>query len=236
MTASNTVNTESKARDLFKAAYENRYTWDSNFPGMTADVSAKINDETRTGKVRINSDLTLEVTMDEPKLITRTTRTPDGSEKTVEVDEGHEWLTNQLRDVVTHRRRKSFEEAHGKSGFSLGETDETGAIEILVTGDTMGSNYKIRDQQISLVSRVMGRIAFVINHLDKLDTGEGYISSVYNAVFRNPQTDEIVRQAKFEDYYEKFGNYYLMTKQVVKSNEKGKQDEYEIDFSNIQLL
>ncbi|AFY71729.1 hypothetical protein Pse7367_3493 [Thalassoporum mexicanum PCC 7367] len=230
------VNTDTKARDLFQAAYENRYTWDANFPGMTADVSARVNDETRTGKVRIDSDLTVEVTMDEPKLTTRTTKTPDGSEKTVEVDEGHEWLTNQLRDVVTHRRRKSFEEAHGKSSFSFGESDDTGAVEILVSGDSMGSNYKIRDNQISLVSRVMGRIAFVINHLAKLDTGEGYISSAYNAVFRNPQTDEVVRQTKFEDSYEKFGNYYLMTKQVVHANEKGKQDEYEIEFSNIQLM
>jgi hypothetical protein len=230
------VNTESTARDLFQAAYENRYTWDSNFPGMTADVAARINNQTRTGKVRINSDLSVVVTMDEPKLTSRTTRTPDGKEQTVEVDEGHEWLTNQLRDVVTHRRRKTFAEAHGKSSFSLGETDDTGAVEILVSGDAMGSNYKIRDNQISLVSRVMGRVAFVINHLDKLDTGEGYISTAYNAVFRNPQTDEVVRQVKFEDYYEKFGNYYLMTRQVVHANENGEQNEYDIEFSNIQLL
>ncbi|WP_152964757.1 DUF3386 family protein, partial [Limnoraphis robusta] len=26
------------ARDLFKAAYEHRYTWDSNFPGYSADI------------------------------------------------------------------------------------------------------------------------------------------------------------------------------------------------------
>ncbi|MGB5592975.1 MAG: DUF3386 family protein [Crocosphaera sp.] len=28
-------------RDLFRAAYENRYTWDQNFPGYTADVTFK---------------------------------------------------------------------------------------------------------------------------------------------------------------------------------------------------
>ncbi|MBE9070594.1 DUF3386 family protein, partial [Leptolyngbya cf. ectocarpi LEGE 11479] len=26
------------ARDIMRAAYENRYTWDSNFPGYTTDV------------------------------------------------------------------------------------------------------------------------------------------------------------------------------------------------------
>jgi len=224
------------ARDLFRAAYENRYTWDSNFPGMTANVSVAIAGAVRTGKAKIAPDLTVEVSMDEPQLVERTTRTPSGEEKTVSVDEGQEWLYNQLRDVVTHRKRKTFEEAHGKSSFNLGATDESGAIEILVTGDSMGSNYKVRGNEISMVSRVMGRIGFVINHLGHLDTGEGYISSLYTAVFRNPMNDEIVRQARFEDIYEKLGNYYVMTKQIVQSNEQGQTKNYEIVFSDIELL
>ncbi len=228
--------TDNQARDLFQAAYENRYTWDSNFPGLTADVSISINGENRTGKATIKPDLAVEVNMNDEKLTTRTSKTPSGEEKTITVDEEQEWLVNQLKDVVTHRKRKSFEEAHGKSSFSLGEADESGAVEILVSGDAMGSNYKVRNNEISMVSRVMGRVAFVINHLAKLNTGEGYISTSYNAVFRNPQTDEVVRQVKFDETYEKVGNYYVMTKQVVHSNEQGQQKDYDIEFSNVRLL
>jgi len=224
------------ARDLFRAAYENRYTWDQNFPGLDADVAVSIDNQTRFGKARINADLTVEVTMNDEKLITRTSRTPSGEEKTIAVDEEQEWLTNQLRDVVTHRRRKSFEEAHGKSSFTLGESDPSGAVEIMVTGDSMGSNYKVHNNQVSMVSRVMGRMAFVINHQGHLDTGEGYVSSAYSAVFRNPQSQEILRQVKFEDTYDKVGNYYVMTRQVVHSNEQGVQKTYDIEFSNIKLL
>ena len=236
VTATLDPKSDTSARDLFQAAYENRYTWDSNFPGMTANVSVAIDGVARIGKARINPDMTVEVIMDQPQLIERTTRTPSGEEKTISVDEGQEWLNNQLRDVVTHRKRKTFEEAHGKSSFNLGAADESGAVEILVTGDSMGSNYKVRGKEISMVSRVMGRIGFVINHLGHLDTGEGYISSLYTAIFRNPQTDEIVRQARFEDIYEKLGNYYVMTKQIVQSNEQGQTKNYEISFSDIQLL
>ena len=236
MVTATDTKSDTSARDLFQAAYENRYTWDSNFPGMTADVSVAIDGVARIGKARINTDMTVEVIMDQPQLIERTTRTPSGEEKTISVDEGQEWLNNQLRDVVTHRKRKTFEEAHGKSSFNLGAADESGAVEILVTGDSMGSNYKVRGNEISMVSRVMGRIGFVINHLGHLDTGEGYISSLYTAIFRNPQTDEIVRQARFEDIYEKLGNYYVMTKQIVQSNEQGQTKNYEISFSDIQLL
>ena len=226
---------DTQARDLFQAAYENRYTWDENFPGMTATVVVTIDGKSRSGKAEIKPDLSVEVIMDQPELVSRTTRTPAGEEKTITVDEGQEWLTNQLRDVVTHRKRKSFADAHGKSSFSLGTTDETGAVEILVSGDSMGSNYKVRGKEICMVSRVMGRIGFVINHLDHLDTGAGYISSLYTAVFRNPQTDEVVRQAKFSDTYAEIGGYYVMTQQVVNSNEQGSTKTYEITFSDIAL-
>ncbi len=54
---------QQSARDLFRAAYENRYTWDKNFPGYTADVQLHQNGEVYTGKIRINSDLSFDVSM-----------------------------------------------------------------------------------------------------------------------------------------------------------------------------
>ncbi|MDX1978576.1 MAG: DUF3386 domain-containing protein [Pseudanabaenaceae cyanobacterium bins.68] len=227
--------TPDQAAQIFQAAYENRYTWDNNFPGLTAKVTVAINGQARTGEVKIDRDLAVEVLMDQPLLVSRTSKNADGTEKTIQVDEGQEWLVNQLRDVVTHRKRKSFADAHGKSSFSLGDTDESGAVEILVSGDAMGSNYRVKDKEIVLVSRVMGRMAFVINHLAHLDTGEGYISSAYNAVFRNPADHQVLKQAKFEDTYEKVGNYYVMTRQVVQVNEQGESKTYEITFSDLYL-
>lgn len=205
------------ARDLFQAAYENRYTWDAGFPGYAADVELKQGEEVYTGKIRISGDFSVEV-------------------KDIGDEEVKESLYTQLRDVVTHRKRNAFEKAHGANTFSLGEQDETGAVEILVQGDAMGSNYKVRNKQISLVSRVMGRMAFVIHHKASLDTGDGYISSNYTAVFRNPQTNQVIRQMEFEDTYEKVGDYYVMAQQVVHTNEQGQKSTTEINFSNIKLL
>lgn len=86
--------TESTARDLFKAAYENRYTWDSNFPGYSANVQIKQGDEVYNGKICINRDLSVDV---------------EGMEdETVK-----ESVYTQLRDIVTHRKRSQFEQAHG---------------------------------------------------------------------------------------------------------------------------
>ena len=205
------------ARDLFRAAYEHRYTWDSNFPGYSADIELKQGDEVYNGQIRINPDMSVEV-------------------MGIEDEEVKQSVYTQLRDIVTHRKRNSFEDSHGKNKFSFGEKDETGAVEILVEGDSMGSNYKVRNNEICLVSRVMGRMAFVINTHESLDTGEGFAASRYDAVFRNPQTDEIMRELEFEDQFEKIGDYYVMTRQVVHANEKGKVITTEFNYSNIKLL
>lgn len=205
------------ARAIFQAAYENRYTWDGNFPGYSAEIVLKQGDEVYTGNVRINKDLTVEVTGLEDEKVAESVYT-------------------QLRDVVTHRKRTPFEQAHGKSSFSLGEADESGAVEILVQGDAMGSNYKVRNQEICMVSRVMGRMAFKIDHKQSLNTGAGYVSTQYDAVFRNPQTDDIIQVLKFEDSYEKVGEYYLMTRQVVHVYQGGDRTTTDFSFSNIKLL
>jgi hypothetical protein len=210
--------TEQKsARELFRSAYENRYTWDANFPGYSADIEIKQGDEVYTGKVRINSDLTVEVTG-------------------IEDEKVQESVYNQMRDIVTHRKRSTFEKAHGKNEFSLGETDATGAVEILVKGDAMGSNYKVRGTEICQVSRVMGPMAFTINTNDSLDTGEGYVSTGYNAIFRDAKTGNLKAKREFEETYEKVGNYYVMTRQVVHAIDGDNRITTEFNFSNIKLL
>ncbi|NEO64436.1 MAG: DUF3386 family protein, partial [Moorea sp. SIO4G2] len=40
-----------KLKQVFQAAYENRYTWDDDFPGYKADLEIKQGDEVYTGQV-----------------------------------------------------------------------------------------------------------------------------------------------------------------------------------------
>jgi hypothetical protein len=207
-----------QARDRFRAAYENRYTWDKNFPGYITKLELKQGDQVYTGQIKVNSDLSVEVTG-------------------IEDEKMQESIYNHMRDIITHRKRSSFEEAHGKSTFSLGEEDSTGAVEILVKGDAMGSNYKIRGQEICQVSRVMEPIAFVINTNDSLDTGEGYISTGYNAIFRDSKTNELKGKREFKETYTQFDNYYLPTHQLIESLDKdGVKTMVEFTFSEIELL
>ncbi|WP_036485856.1 DUF3386 domain-containing protein [Myxosarcina sp. GI1] len=206
------------ARDRFRTAYENRYTWDDNFPGYTTKLELRQGDEIYTANIKVNSDLSVEVTG-------------------IEDEQVAESVYNHMRDVITHRKRNSFENAHGKSSFSYGEEDSTGAVEILVKGDAMGSNYKIRGKEITQVSRVMGPMAFVINTNESLDTGEGYISTGYNAIFRDSKTNELKGKREFEESYEKFGNYYLPDRQKIEAIDKDNNTiTTEFIFSETKLL
>lgn len=202
---------------LFQTAYEGRYTWDANFPGYSADVQLVQGGEVYTGKMRINPDLNIEVTgiADE------------------QVQEG---IYIQLQDMVIHRQHASFADTHGQSEFTLGETDETGAVAVTVKNDSLDTHYKIRDGEIYQVSRAIARNAFVIDTYENFQTGTGYIATRYDATFRNAKTNEVTSVLKFADTYEKFGNYYLLTQQVVHESQDHDYSTTEFRYSNIKLL
>lgn len=207
-----------QARQIFRAVYENRYTWDEKFPGYTADLQLKQGDEVYTGKVRVNSDLSVEATG-------------------IEDEQVKESLDNRMLEIVTHRMRSPFEKAHGKNKFMLGEQDHTGAVEILVEGAAMGSSYKVKNKEIRQVNRVRDQIAFTINTQESLQTGDGYISVKYNAVFRDSKTEELRVKQEFREVYEKIDGYYLPTSQVIESIDKEAEKIItEFSFTNIQLL
>lgn len=212
------MTTSQTAREVFRAAYENRYTWDTDFPGFRAEVTLTQGDATHHGQVQVNPDFTIAVS--------------GITAEDIKVN-----LEARLRDLVTHRRRSPFEQAHGKNTFSFGQTQDDGSVEILVEGEAMGSHYRVRDRQIVLVHRVMGQMAFTINHHQSLKTPQGYAATRYDAIFSHPDTQEVFRLASFEDTYEPINGYYLMTRQVVQTREPNHDPTTTtFAFSNIQLL
>lgn len=205
------------ARDLMQAAYENRYTWDKNFPGYVADVQLKLGDQVLTGKAKVNPDLSAEVT-------------------DITDEQAKQALIGQLREVAIHRIRRTFEETHGKNTFTYGETDETGAVELLVGGKSEGDRYKVRNNEVCLVHRHIHGIVVTINTSSSHQTGEGYLSHQYHSVYRDPKTGELKGEQDYTDTYEKVGNYQILSSRVIRSIEQGEPVTSEFSFSNIKLL
>lgn len=206
------------AQEAFRAAYENRYTWDGNFPGYRAQLTVTQGTEQYTGQVEVQADYIVTVSGFDDEMV-------------------RESVYNQMRDIVTHRKQGDFAKSHGKNQFSFGNSDGQGAVEILVQGDAMGSNYKIRGTEICQVSRVMGPIAFTINTEESLDTGAGYIAVKYHAIFRDPKTDQLKGKRDFQERYSQVGGYYLPVQQTVEAIEaRGEKITTDFSFSHLQLL
>lgn len=210
--------TQVSAQELFRAAYENRYTWDHNFPGYTADITYKQDEQVFTGKIRVNANLKAEVFE-------------------VEDEQAKQAINHQAWEIAVHRIRRSFEETHGANTFSYGDTDETGAVEIIVGGKSAGDRYKVRNNIVSLVHRHIHGVVVTINTFSVHDTGEGYLSHTYDSVYHDPQTGEQKGgRSEFEDQYEKVGNYFILNRRFISTDTKNQPSVQEFIFSNIQLL
>jgi len=212
------VGVQTSARDFFRAAYENRYTWDHNFPGYTADVTYKKDDQVVNGKVRVNPDMKAEVF-------------------DVEDEDAKKAIHSQLWETAIHRVRRSFEDTHGNNTFSFGDTDETGAVELLMGGKAEGDRYKVRDNEVTHVHRHIHGVVVTIDTFSSHQTGDGYLSHRYDSVYHDPKTGEQKGgKSVFEDNYEKVGDYVILTQRIIRTETDGKESVQEFNFSNVQLL
>lgn len=203
------------ARELVKAAYENRYTWDKNFPGYTTDVTLKLGDETFQGSAKVNAKLEAEVFG-------------------VEDEEAQKIIKGQLWEVAIHRVSRPFEKSHGENTFKAESTDEDGAVKIAVGGKAEGDAYKVKDNEFTMVHRHIHGIVVTINTFSSYDTGKGYLSETYDSIYHDPKTGELKQgRSHFKDDYTQVGDYTILAKRTVTSEDN---PTMEITFSNIELL
>lgn len=212
------VGTQISARDFFRSAYENRYTWDHSFPGYQADVTYVSDGQTATGHVQVGSDLKAEVTG-------------------VEDDAAQKAIHSQMWETAIHRIRRDFEDTHGDNTFRYGQTLEDGSIEILMGGKAEGDRYHVRDNEVSMVHRHIHGVVVTIYTFSSHDTGEGYLSHRYDSVYHDPKTGEQKGgRSVFEDSYEKVGDYFLLSRRYIETEHNGKTSTQEFIFSNLELL
>jgi Protein of unknown function (DUF3386) len=206
------------ARDLFRAAYENRYTWDAQFPGYTADVTYTQDGQVFTGQARVSGDMKAEVL-------------------NVSDEEAQKAIHGQLWEISIHRVRRSFEDTHSKNTFTYGETDSTGAVELIMGGKSEGDRYKVRDNEVCLVHRNIHGVVVTINTFSSHNTGEGYLSRSYDSVYHDPTTGEQKGgKSLFEDTYEKVGSYWILSRRTIETETEDGTVTQDFAFSNIQLL
>ncbi|MCT0212505.1 DUF3386 domain-containing protein [Synechococcus sp. CS-1324] len=158
----------SDLRDLFRAAYENRYTWEPGFGGYQGRCVWEQGDRRVEGSFTVGADLKAKVEGIDDAEITKA-------------------IASQLWEVCIHRVRRSFEQTHGENTFTAGDTDAVG-VEVIVGGKNSGDRYRIKNDVVTMVHRHIHGTVVSIFTKATTDTGAGYLSRSYTSAYSDPAT------------------------------------------------
>ncbi|QEY31884.1 DUF3386 domain-containing protein [Synechococcus sp. RSCCF101] len=156
----------SDVRELFRAAYENRYTWAPGFQGYAGTCQWQQGERSVEGRFRVGADL-------------------KGVVEGVDDAEVSKAIGSQLWEVCIHRVRRPFDQVHGENGFTAGDRTDEG-LEVLISGKGEGDRYRIRDNVVTMVHRHIHGTVVTIHTGSITDTGSGYLSRTYTSRYADP--------------------------------------------------
>lgn len=157
-------------REPFRAAYENRYTWDPGFSGYQGTCIWEQGENRCEGRFTVGADLKATVEgIDDPEV--------------------HKAIAGQLWEVAIHRVRRPFEQTHAGNSFTAGDTDAVGT-EVIVGGKGEGDRYRIKDDVVTMVHRHIHGTVVTIFTESVTHTGLGYLSRTYTSRYSDPATGE----------------------------------------------
>jgi hypothetical protein len=192
----------SDLRDLFRAAYENRYTWEPGFGGYRGRCVWEQGDRLVEGSFTVGADLKAQVQgIDDPEV--------------------HKAMASQLWEVAIHRVRRPFEQTHGENTFTAGDTDAVGT-EVIVGGKNSGDRYRISNDVVTMVYRhIHGKVVTIFTE-STTDTGAGYLSHAYTSRYSDPTSGEAQGgTSRFTDTFVPLpgGGPWVLAKRVVESED-----------------
>lgn len=209
---------DKSALEIFRKAYENRYTWNKQFPGYTAAVEFRQGKENYKGRIRINPDLSVEVTG-------------------ISNEEASQTVKNQLLMLVVHRRYSPFTTAHKDKIFKFSDTGRSPkVVGIIADAGDSKTHYQLSNDRIIQERRSFGSQYFIVKTLNTQMTAEGYLPTQYQSTFYDAKTDQIIGTEVYHDSYERVGDYYFPVRQKILHSEEGSNFEAEFKFSEIKLM
>jgi hypothetical protein len=155
-------------RDAFRAAYENRYTWEPGFGGYRGRCVWEQGDRSVTGRFTLGADLKAKL-------------------EGIEDADVQKAMASQLWEVAIHRVRRTFEQTHGENTFTAGDSNEMG-VEVIVGGKNKGDRYRIKNNVVTMVYRHIHGTVVTIFTESTTDTGAGYLSHTYSSRYSEPET------------------------------------------------
>ena len=210
---------QTNCKQIFREAYENRYTWPKDFRGYEGKCIFISEKKTYKGNFLVGKNFKPEI-------------------KNIPSEGISKLIESQLFEVVIHRIKRGFDEIHSKNNFQIELNNEKG-IKMLVLGKNEGDKYRVKDNSINMVYRKMHGTIIEIFVEKFFDTGYGLLSKKYSSVQIDEQTLEPKSQKFFyEDAFIDIGNNtWALSSRTIKSLSGSKEEKIDqYIFEEMYLL
>ena len=211
---------EINCKEIFRNAYEKRYTWNTDFRGYKGTYTYLFNKHAYEGEFLLGKNFKPEI-------------------KNIDDEKIKKSIASQLFEVSIHRVNREFYSVHSENNFNLVKSSEKG-IEMSVSGKNEGDKYRVKDDCINMVYRKIHGTIIEIFVEEFFDTGVGFLSKKYTSQQINPETLEADTQ-KFE-YKDEFINigkkdYWILNSRSIKYLNQNQEEEIQkFVFEDLSLL
>jgi hypothetical protein len=184
---------------LFEDALSTRARW-KDFPGFTAKLAGTIDGHPFTGKVTIHAEASVEVETDDPV--------------------ARKWLRDQLESLAMHRLDAASTSAGARPRpvlrFADDQDDHPLGRLLTFVGGHFASSYRVKDRQITVVNRHMGKRNMTINVLDNDKNREGrYLPRSYLVQYWDAASGTLDHVESVQERWHRFRSWDLPTAHTV---------------------
>ena len=211
---------EINCKEIFRKAYESRYTWKDDFNGYQGKCTFINKNNIHEGKFLLGKDFKPNIQKIDDANIVKS-------------------IASQLFEVSIHRVKRDFDSIHSKNNFNLIKSSESG-IEMKVSGKNDGDKYRVKDLGINMVYRKIHGIIIEIFVEEFLDTGDGLLSKKYTSQQVDPNT--LKTNSKKLEYKDEFINistnddWILNSRTIKYLNENQEEEIQKFVFEELCLL
>jgi hypothetical protein len=211
--------TDSDAVALFKEAIAHRVQW-RGFPGFSANMSGQLDGRPFNGTLAVHPDGALDVQTDDPA--------------------ARPWLKDQLDSLVMHRLPPPPPDSSGPQAprMRFADSDDEHPLGrlIAVEGGEMASSYRIKDHQIMVVNRRMGKQNMTITVLDNDRNSDGlFLPRTYVVHYWDNQTGKLKSIDTIQERWQRVGAWDLPAYHSVSTASDGGLSVKVVEFSNLKL-
>ena len=211
---------EINCKEIFKKAYENRYTWKNDFHGYKGKCIFLTNNNIHKGDFVLGKDFKPNIRkIDDEKVVKS--------------------ISSQLFEVCIHRVKREFKSVHSENNFNFLKNSEFG-IEMIVSGKNQGDKYRVKNDCINMVYRKIHGTIIEIFVEEFFDTGIGSLGKKYSSQEINPDT--LKAKSQKLEYVDEFTNigeedcWILNSRTIKYLNQNQEEETQKFVFKDLSLL